>query len=248
MAILAHVRGPNGFHRPVTDDDALWAARALLGEASRLAWTTDEGYAILWTMLNRWVLTAKVLPPMSYGEFLQRYCKPINPRWLHGGSFDPNPEVETDEERRRVVRRGLGWHQMSPELRKVVYAVLTGKVPAGPYAGLVHFSAPGGPVAPGAIPASLPSKTANVFFKIPQTLGWKSSTVTVNAESTSQTVRYAALGFGVGMLAVGLAAGPAHEAIKKWRKPLPPQRGEVHRSKKEYVRAREKRRERREEW
>lgn len=219
MAILGRVRGPKGFNRPVTDKDALWAARALIGEAGRNAWQTKEGYAILWTMLNRWVLTSDVLPRMSYGDLLQRYCQPINPAWLHGGAHDPDPTKETDVERRRLVRRSLGWHQLPPQLRKVVYDVLTGRVPAGPYAGLVHFAAPDVRPASGVIgPVELPGvpTDSNVFFKVPATKDWTSETVTVRSESTRQTLWYTGAGLALGTLAVGLLVIPAYVPVKEW--------------------------------
>ncbi len=214
MAIIGYVYGPQGFRRPVTDDDALWAGRMLLGESGANAWVTNEGYAVLWTMLNRWVQTAVAgtLPKMTFGEFLQRYSKAINPAFLHGGSRDVTPE-ETEQERRRAVRRTLSWRQMPSELRKIVYNVLAGRVPSGPYTGLVHFGMPGvdipgpnyiGPVRLPGVPTD-----SNEFYRLPQTVRWTESTVTVRSAATSSGVMFAGVGLAIGAVLVGAFMGLA---------------------------------------
>lgn len=221
MAILAYVSGPGGFHRSVTDEDALWSARMLLGEAGHHVWDSNEGYAIMWAMINRWVQTAvnEVLPYMTLGEFEQRYSKAINPAFLQGGSRDTDPDEESDKERDRAARRVLTWRQLDPRLRPVVYNVLTGRVPAGPYAGVVHFGAPTDPTDPRGILTPLPGvgPDSNVFYRLPQTLSWRPTTVTIGPETTVAAVRTAGFGLGVSLVlvAVLLSTQLGHEGKKK---------------------------------
>lgn len=144
---IGHVQTGRGQRLPLTSLDAVWVARAVVGEGG----TEVDARAIASTMVRRWALLRdsdpdspfRSLADLVVGRFagddpyegegrevvLRGYSQPVAVQWR-------DPEVE----RRRRVRE-LPWESIEPWRRTAVLRVLTGRAPlSAPDA--VHFAAP----------------------------------------------------------------------------------------------------------
>lgn len=145
--ILGVLKVPSaGIKLELTDTDALWAARMIVGEESS-PYTTPAGKtatvpATAWivsTMLRRWaVVNAKRSPDdqlwPTFTDLLRAYSQPISPKWENRGD-------EEHIKRRRAVRE-LTWDEIDPSIRDTVTAILSGKrALEGRFSGANHFAA-----------------------------------------------------------------------------------------------------------
>jgi len=148
-----------------SESDELWLCRALVGEEGADA-AGAGGEAVIATMVNRFAMLAtrgylrRILGMKSqaarkgwetFGAFLRDYSQPINPRWLHGGSKDPDPTQVSDAERRRARLTSMPYDDVPKDVRRLVSSILA----SGPgelsdwsqgvpedLVGLVHFYSP----------------------------------------------------------------------------------------------------------
>lgn len=144
---IGYVRTGRGLLLPLTSLDAVWLARALVGEGG----TEADAFAIASTMVRRWALLRdadaaspfRTLTDLVVGRFVgsdpydgegrevqvRGYSQPVAVQWR-------DPSVA----RRRHVRE-LPWEAIDTWRRGAVLRVLTGGVPlVAPTA--VHFAAP----------------------------------------------------------------------------------------------------------
>lgn len=146
--------GPRGsgpaLNYQITDTDALWAARMIIGEGH------DDTLEVLETMMNRFgFLYGTAGQRDTFTKLLQDYSQPINPRWLAGGVFcrpggkGRGRDACAPHRLNRRVRmqsaslddlRGMG----SRERAAVDLAMrwLKGEVQSNKVIGAVHFAAP----------------------------------------------------------------------------------------------------------
>src|SRR6187549_1493751 len=70
------VKGKETFSYPFTEEDVLWTARFIIGEAGGA--DTAGSRAVMWAMFNRYALfTHKVYP--SFAAFIRRYSTTLQP-------------------------------------------------------------------------------------------------------------------------------------------------------------------------
>ena len=145
--LLGHVQTAGGRRLPLSSLDAVWLARALVGEGG----TAADAIAISSTMVRRWAMLRDAsasspfgtLADLVVGRFdgpdphegdgrgveLRGYSQPVAVQWRGRGV-----------ERRRRIRQ-LGWDDIEPWRRTAVLRVLTGRVALSAPAA-VHFAAP----------------------------------------------------------------------------------------------------------
>lgn len=124
--VLGTLETPRGQTLALTGDDALWLARALVGEAGPDAADGPEGLAIASTMLRRWSVVndaraARGQPALwpTFAALLMAYCQPINPDWARRGS----PEQQA----RRARITSMPWSDIPPRIRELALGVLSGR-------------------------------------------------------------------------------------------------------------------------
>lgn len=149
MTVLGYLKVPGaGLKLELTDTDALWAARMIVGEesspytepAGKTA-TVAGGSWIVSTMLRRWATTnerrkrlgSALLWP-TFTDLLRAYSQPISPKWENRGD-------EAHIKRRKATRE-LQWDEIDPSIRSTVTALFSGKRPLdGRGSGANHFAA-----------------------------------------------------------------------------------------------------------
>lgn len=203
------VTGPDGWSYRFTAEDYRWAVWMIVGESGRLGWETDEGAAILWTMIQRMWMLRPLYP--TYAAMVKAYSKPINERWRGIG---------TDAE---VARRDYFLSAPVSEApagaKDLVRRWMDGRVPGEAYAGLVHFGAPTDEHDPAAIgPVGLPGvgTDSNVFYRMPQTTGWDGLPLRIEAPVLGGRL---AAGLGAVILAI-----PVVVLYERWRRRRVPRR------------------------
>jgi len=65
---------PAAAHEPLTDDDLLTLAQALVGEAD---WHEPDHAAIAWVLKKRWELYLRTHDWLDFGAFVKLYCSPL---------------------------------------------------------------------------------------------------------------------------------------------------------------------------
>ncbi len=146
-SIIGTLVTAGGARLPLTSTDALWLARALVGEGGREA----DAHAIASTMLRRWALlwdggqrTFQSLTDLVVGRFrgdapydadrgeveLRGYSQPVAVQWR-------SESGERAERRRRI--RSLRWDEIEPYRRQIVLTLITGRARLSAPAA-VHFA------------------------------------------------------------------------------------------------------------
>lgn len=136
----------------ITQDDMLWMARSIWGEVNRnpSAWARADvqrgAAAVLWAYANNYMTVGRkrqIFP--TFGQFIQAYSQPINPRWDQAS--DPkcqqNPNMCTSD--RLAFRQSLRskpWSTFPPELQNIVQRFVQGTL-ANPIGRRTDFRASG---------------------------------------------------------------------------------------------------------
>ena len=148
--VIGCVFGAGGARLPLTSEDALWLARACVGEGGGEA----DTHAVASTMLRRWVMLRETSTSSPFGSLtdlvvgryagpdphegqgrevaLRGYSQPVAVQWRARG--------EHTERRRRV--RTLSWAEIEPQRRAAVLRILTGREALSAWPA-VHFAARG---------------------------------------------------------------------------------------------------------
>jgi hypothetical protein len=148
---IGHARTERGHRPPLSSVDAVWLARAIVGEGGIEA----DALAIASTMVRRWALLRdadasspfRTLTDLIVGRFagadpydgdgrevvLRGYSQPVAVQWRQPS------DAAADARRRRI--RELPWDAIEPWRRSAVLQVLTGRVPLAARPA-VHFAAP----------------------------------------------------------------------------------------------------------
>lgn len=138
------IYGPDRFRYALSDDDMLWLARAVWGEAGG---DTEGGKAVAWAMVQYHAL---VLGPggrrpafPTFTALLRAYCQPINPRWAShdAAGCRQNPERCTERHlaRRRQVTNAT-WAEIPAGVQHIVEALADGAL-ENPVPGMTDWAA-----------------------------------------------------------------------------------------------------------
>lgn len=118
----------------LTSEDALWAARMVLGEAG--GEDDADNAAVLWCMLNSYMLRPVRKDYPTFRDFIRAYCTPLQPFLKSQGAIDrhrkrgtPMVEVEPGkwQLKRHVELQTRPWEKLPESARKLVLRVLRGE-------------------------------------------------------------------------------------------------------------------------
>ena len=119
---------------PITSEDALWAARMLVGEAGGR--DDVDNAAVLWCMVNSYTLRPVRSKYPSFKDFIRAYCTPLQPYLKSKGAIRRHrkrgtPMEEVEPGRWQLVRhlklQRRNWNQLPSGARKVVMRILRGE-------------------------------------------------------------------------------------------------------------------------
>lgn len=79
--MIGYATGGPSRQRAITETDALWLGRALMGEGGER--DRVERLALAATMLRGWMISGTP----TFAAWLRGFSQPINPRWLRGGDL-----------------------------------------------------------------------------------------------------------------------------------------------------------------
>jgi hypothetical protein len=138
MTVLGVLRSVGGLEWDLTEDDALWLARAIVGES------IADAAAVASTMLRRLAYVsdrqnppARLWPSLAFllrgDEERRGYSQPVSVYWSTRGS--------ASAQARRARISSMSWDEIPPSVRDVVLGMLTGRMPLV-VPGAVHFAAP----------------------------------------------------------------------------------------------------------
>ncbi len=118
----------------LTAEDALWAARMLVGEAG--GEDDADNAAVLWCMLNSYMLRPLRDTYPTFTEFIRAYCTPLQPYLKSKGAIErhrkrgtPMVEVEPGkwQLKRHVELQERPWTKLPAGARALVERVFAGK-------------------------------------------------------------------------------------------------------------------------
>jgi hypothetical protein len=121
----------------LSSDDALWAARMIVGESGGEGDQDDA--AVLWCMINSYTLRPVKESYPTFTAFVRGYCTPLQPYLKSQGAIDrhkklgtPMVEVEPGkwQLKRHVELQQKPWKDLPEKARRLVESVLTGKSPS----------------------------------------------------------------------------------------------------------------------
>lgn len=121
------------FSYRLTADDALWAARMLVGESGGAGGADDA--AVLWCMLNSYAIRPLRMY-RTFADFVRAYCTPLQPYLKSKGAIERHrkagtPMVEVEPGRwqlqRHVELQQRAWSKLPEGARKLVAEVFDGK-------------------------------------------------------------------------------------------------------------------------
>lgn len=127
--------GRSDRERRIDAEDALWLARALMGEGGRSA--RAERLALAATMVRGWMLSGRA----RFADWLRGFSQPINPRWLPGADLwnqhaarvaagNGHASLVSDAAAaRRVHFQSLPWSEIPADVRADVIGIVTGSLP-----------------------------------------------------------------------------------------------------------------------
>ena len=136
--------GPGGFQYRLTDNDLLWLARAVWGEAGE---RPRGGAAVIWAMAqyHALVLGSGGSRPKfgSLTALLRAYCQPINPRWAStsaSGCQDRPSACSAHLLERRARITNVGWGDIPSSVRGLVTQFSQGTL-SNPVPGMTDWAA-----------------------------------------------------------------------------------------------------------
>jgi hypothetical protein len=119
----------------LTEEDKLWLARAMAGEAGENPKSLEGHTCVAWAMINRFLLSPGQKTWSTLTELLRAFCQPINPTWARGGSKCNPPASEaaaalcTEKHFQRRERiSSLPWNAIDADIRTLVDAFAAGAV------------------------------------------------------------------------------------------------------------------------
>lgn len=123
-AVLGTLRG-RMLVAELTEDDALWTARACVGEGGEGV-TEPELSALVSTLLRRFAVlsdaqlrSSGALRWGSFGAFVRAFSQPVNPRWADRGT--------AEQQARRARIASLTWAEIPRQVAETVHAYLSGQ-------------------------------------------------------------------------------------------------------------------------
>lgn len=138
------IYGPGGFRYHITDDDMLWLARAIWGEADQ---NERGGAAVAWAMAQYHALvlgSGGRRPAFStLTALLRSYCQPINPMWasLDASGCRRSPDKCSDGLlRRRAMITNARWESIPEVPRRIAERLAAGDLP-NPVPGMTDWAA-----------------------------------------------------------------------------------------------------------
>ncbi len=128
--------GPNAANQNrmtvIDDETALWCARMCIGEGGNKC-STDKAAAMLWAIMNRWILHSSRKSWPSYLYLLRRFSQPINPRWQEGGDLAAKYAGTEHSTPARIKRRAqicsLKWSDIPDPIVQTVKSFQAGTLP-----------------------------------------------------------------------------------------------------------------------
>lgn len=139
--------GPNDSNQDrstvVDEETALWCARMCVGEGGKRC-SEDKAAAMLWAIMNRWMLHSGRRHWPTYLYLLRRFSQPINPRWQTGGDlakkYAGTEHCTPARMKRRAEICALKWSDIPVRIVKTVRAFQAGILP--PPAALTEMERP----------------------------------------------------------------------------------------------------------
>ncbi len=122
----------NDRHTVIDAETALWAARMIVGEGGKRC-SKKKAAALLWALMNRWMLHPARRHWPSFLYLMRRFCQPINPRWMEGGDlarkYAGTKHCSPARLRRRARISALTWAEIPATITDVVRAFQAGLLP-----------------------------------------------------------------------------------------------------------------------
>lgn len=125
----------------ISREDRLELARMLVGETGS-RYSDEELQALLWAIMNRFMLSPRQRERSTLKDLLQAFSQPINPRWdgipdnqkgqdfcAPGGEYEDTWHCTTEKLRRRIKTANLSWDEIPKRIRKAVLAFEKGELP-----------------------------------------------------------------------------------------------------------------------
>lgn len=118
----------------LTEEDKLWLARAMAGEAGENPGNLDGHKCVGWAMINRFLLSPAQGNWKTLTELLRAFCQPINPKWALGGPKCPQSSPDRDDPcyvgklARRERITALPWNAIDADIRNLADAFAAGEV------------------------------------------------------------------------------------------------------------------------
>jgi len=116
----------------IDDEAALWAARMCVGEGGKRC-STKKAAAMLWAVMNRWMLHRARRYWPTYQYLMRRFSQPINPRWRKGGDlarkYAGTKYCTPARLRRRAKISSLTWDEIPEQIVEAVKAFQAGTLP-----------------------------------------------------------------------------------------------------------------------
>lgn len=136
VGTVGHAQRDSRASRVISASDALWCARALMGEVGSLG--RAERMAVLSVFVRGWLMSSQA----SLGTWVQGFSQPVNPRWVPGGDLwnahkaalargerqGQEGATSTAAGARRRRFRALSWLAIPGDVRADVVAVLSGAI------------------------------------------------------------------------------------------------------------------------
>lgn len=121
----------------ITDTDALWLGRMVVGEGGYNA-STEKIRALLWAIMNRFMLNPSQRKKDSLTAVVRAFSQPINPRWdgegsddfcAPGGKYHGTDYCSDSRLERREKMTELSWSKIPLKIRAEIEKLRRGELP-----------------------------------------------------------------------------------------------------------------------